>query len=111
MFLEAPKNFDEFITLIKSNDAVCFYLSIDECNVCKVLKPKLIDLIAQEYPNIKFCYIDLNKSKEISGQLSVFSVPTILFFFDGKEVIRESRNINLEELRVKICRYNNLKFG
>jgi len=110
MFLEAPKNFDEFITLIKSNDAVCFYLSIDECNVCKVLKPKLIDLITQEYPNIKFSYVDLNKSKEISGQLSVFSVPTILFFFDGKEVIRESRNINLEELRFKIERFYKFKF-
>lgn len=111
MFLVAPKNFDEFINLIKSNYAVCFYLSTDECNVCKVLKPKVIDLITQEYPNIKVCYIDLNKSKEISGQLSVFSAPTILFFFDGKEIIRESRNINLEELRFKIDRYYKLKYG
>ena len=52
-----------------------------------------------------FCYVDLNEAKEIRGQLSVFSVPTILVYFEGKETIRVSRNVHLDELREQIERY------
>jgi len=53
----------------------------------------------------------LNEAKEIAGQLSVFTVPTILIFFDGKELIRTSRNISIEQLRGQIRRYYQLIFG
>ena len=90
--------------LTKTNIAVCFYLSTSECNVCKVLKPKVIELIESDFPNISFYYVDLNEAKEISGQISIFSIPTILVYFEGKETIRTSRNVHLEELREQIDR-------
>jgi thioredoxin-like negative regulator of GroEL len=90
---------------------VCFYLSTPQCNVCKVLKPKVIELLKSDFPEIKFIYIDLNESKEIAGQLSVFAVPTILLYFDGKEIIRASRNISIEQLSEQIERYYKLMFG
>ena len=62
------------------------------------------------FPKINFCYVDLNKAKEISGQLSVFSVPTILVYFEGKETIRVSRNVHLEELYKQIERYYKMIF-
>ena len=110
MTIESPKAFDEFLNISKKNIAVCFYLSTPECNVCKVLKPKVIEMIESDFPEMKFCYVDLNESKEISGQLSVFSVPTILVYFEGKETIRASRNIHLDELREQIDRYYKMIF-
>jgi thioredoxin-like negative regulator of GroEL len=97
--------------LARKNPAVCFYLSTPECNVCKVLKPKVIEMIEKDFPQIKFFYVNLKEAKEISGQLSVFSVPTILIYFDGKETIRVSRNIHLEELREQIERYYKMIFN
>lgn len=101
-------NFKEFV---EANPAVCFYLSTPQCNVCKILKPKVIELIETKYPKIKFVYVDLNEAKEIAGQLSVFAVPTIIIFFEGKEVIRVSRNVSIEILSDQIERYYQMIFG
>ncbi|HMN23878.1 MAG TPA: thioredoxin family protein, partial [Ignavibacteriaceae bacterium] len=76
----------------------------------KVLKPKILEMVENNFPEINFCYVDLNAAKEISGQLSVFSVPTILVYFEGKETIRVSRNVHLEELREQIERYYKMIF-
>lgn len=100
----------DFQKIVKSESAVCFYLSTPDCNVCKVLKPKVIEMIERDFPKIQFHYIDLNEAKEISSQLSVFTVPTILVCFEGKEVIRVSRNIHLSELQNQISRYYNMIF-
>lgn len=99
-----------FQNLIKDNIAVIFYLSTPECNVCKVLKPKLIKMIERDFPKIHFFYVDLDEVKEISGQLSVFSVPTILVYFDGKETKRTSRNVHIEELGEQFDRYYKMIF-
>jgi thioredoxin 1 len=100
----------EFQQIILNEKAICFYLSTHECNVCKVLKPKIIEMIKNDFPRINFYYINLNEAKEISGQLSVFSVPTILIYFEGKESIRVSRNIHPDELHHQIERFYKLVF-
>lgn len=110
MNIDSPKSLDDFLEITRLNTAVCFYLSTPECNVCKVLKPKVIEMIQLDFPEMNFCYVDLNEAKEISGQLSVFSVPTILVYFEGKEIIRASRNMHLEELREQINRYYRMIF-
>jgi thioredoxin 1 len=110
MIIESPKTYEEFLNITKTNTAVCFYLSTPECNVCKVLKPKVVEMIENDFPEIKYCYVDLSEAKEISGQLSIFSVPTILVYFEGKETIRVSRNVHLEELREQIERYYKMIF-
>lgn len=104
------KTIAEFRRHISNHKAICFYLSTPECSVCKVLKPKALEMIGKNFPEITFCYVDLNEAKEISGQLSVFSVPTILVYFEGKETIRVSRNVHLEELREQIERYYKMVF-
>lgn len=104
------KTLSDFQGLVQKHKAVFFYLSTPECNVCKVLKPKVKEMLQEDFPQIQFYYVDLNESKEISGQLSVFSVPTIVVYFDGKETIRTSRNLHIEELREHIDRYYKMLF-
>ena len=110
MNIKSPTSFGKFLEITETNKAVCFYLSTPECNVCKVLKPKVIDMIENDFAEINFCYVDLNEAKEISGQLSVFSVPTILVYFEGKEMIRASRNVHIEELCEQIDRFYKMIF-
>lgn len=110
MNINPVKSLKEFLEISSSSIAVCFYLSTSDCNVCKVLKPRVIEMIEKNFPQIQFCYIDLNEAKEISGQLSVFTVPTILVYFESKETIRVSRNIHISELQDLISRYYSLIF-
>ena len=94
----------EFHSFTSSNQATAVYFSTPDCNVCKVLKPKFIEFLQTEFPLIKFLYVDVSLSKELSAQQNIFAVPTILFFFDGKEFFRKSRIVNFEELREELDR-------
>lgn len=95
---------DEYNKLVESEEAVAVYFSTPDCNVCKVLKPKLIELLQNKFPIFSFAYVDSNQAKELSAQNSIFSVPTILFFIQGKELFRKSRNINLSDLEFELER-------
>ncbi len=87
-----------------SHPGVLLYFSTPQCNVCKVLRPKLMELFEQNYPEIGRYYIDSTETPEISGQYSVFAVPTIILFLDGKEFARKSRNFSPAELIEEIRR-------
>ncbi len=91
-------------TEINSNLAVLLYFSTPHCNVCKVLKPKILLMLGEKYPEFKAYYINIEKSPAIAGQMSIFTIPTLLIFFGGKEFYRISRNISLEELMKTIER-------
>lgn len=102
---------EEYHFTIKSNQGVLIYFSHDKCNVCKVLKPKIKELLQKEFPNIKMYYTDTVLYPEIAAQNSVFTAPTILIFFEGKEFLRKSRNVGIEELKKEIERPYNLMFN
>lgn len=100
-----------FEELISKEDALLIYFSHENCNVCKVLKPKIFTMIGKEFPQIKVCYSDTEKLPEIAGQNSVFTVPTILVFLGGKEYIRSSRNISVSVLEDQIRRPYEMMFN
>jgi thiol-disulfide isomerase/thioredoxin len=95
----------EFESFISENRAVLFYFSTLDCNVCKVLKPKVEELLTKQFPLIKFVYVNTLNAKELAAQKNIFTVPTILFFFEGKEYLRKSRFVNLDELEDELSRY------
>ncbi|HKL32175.1 MAG TPA: thioredoxin family protein [Tangfeifania sp.] len=103
MFIEI-KSLDEFNQLKQKELALLAYFSTDACNVCKVLKPKVDELVQSEFPQLKMVYVKSDVLPDIAGQHQVFTAPTILVFFDGRETIRKSRNIGLDELRREIDR-------
>ncbi len=53
------------------------------CGPCKKLDP-IIDQIAGERDDIKVTHIDIDNEREIPMKFGVLSVPTTLFFKDGK---------------------------
>lgn len=87
------------------------YFSTETCNVCKVLKPKVAELIQASFPEIKLVYIQTDKLPEVAAQNQVFAVPTLLVYFEGREYIRKSRNIGIGELEREIDRPYSMIFG
>ena len=103
-------NLEELKNFIASNEASAVYFSTDHCNVCKVLKPKVIEFLETNYPKVSFTYVNIEQAREFSGEYSIFSVPTIVFYFDGRETFRKSRNFSLTELSQAIERPYNMMF-
>lgn len=102
---------DEIDAIIENDEAALFYFSTPVCNVCKVLKPKVAELIRESFPKIKLYYVNIEESPIISGQLRIFSIPTLLIYFDRKEYIRKSRNIGLGKLEEEIERPYGMMFS
>ena len=85
------------------------YITTKNCNVCKVIQPKMRKL-AKSYSGSKFHLIELDDQKEASGFFMVFSVPTILVYSEGKELIRTGRHLNIDEMKMKLDRYHQMIF-
>ncbi len=90
--------------MLSQHPGVLLYFSTPQCNVCKVLRPKLTALFEQHYPEILNLYVDTTITPEISGQYGVFAVPTIILFLDGREFVRKSRNFSPAELVEEVRR-------
>jgi thioredoxin-like negative regulator of GroEL len=89
---------------IEKNMAVMLYFSAPSCNVCHALKPKLLDALDANFDDFKVESVDISKSEEIAPHFGVFSIPTILVFLDGKEFLRKSRNMSVDEVIREIKR-------
>lgn len=76
------------------------YFTTPTCNVCKSISPKLLKMI-ESYP-IQAYKIDVTKLEDISAQRLVFSIPTIIVMMNQKEVAREVRFIQFENLE-RLC--------
>lgn len=98
------QSIQEFAAIVQKEAAVLAYFSHEKCNVCKVLKPKVEALLAEKFPKIKSIYCDTQNRPEIAAAQSVFTVPTILVWFEGKESYRFSRNLGLQELEEALSR-------
>jgi thioredoxin-like negative regulator of GroEL len=94
---------------IEKNDFVLGYFTTTTCNVCKDLLPKIEKMI-EKFPNIIGVKAEADVEKRIAGEFSVFAVPTIILFIEGKETFRYARNVGIEELTEKIERYYKMFF-
>jgi thioredoxin-like negative regulator of GroEL len=90
--------------------AVLFYFSHEQCSVCKVLKPKIKELLENRFPQMPMFYCDTIEQPEVAAQNRIFAVPTLLVFFEGKETLRFSRNIGVGELEQAISRPYSMMF-
>ncbi len=108
--MEGIYNIQELLDMIAMEKGLLLYFSSDSCSVCKVLKPKVKDLLQDQFPEMISRYVDIEKSPVISGQFRIFTIPTILIFFEGKEQVRYSRNISMHQLEDSISRPYNMLF-
>ncbi len=108
--MEGIYDLKEVQALIAGEKGVLLYFSSDSCSVCKVLKPKVTELLQEEFPSIQVRYVNTELSPLISGQFRVFTIPTILIFFEGREQARFSRNISLQQLHEALSRPYSMLF-
>lgn len=98
------KTVNEIEDIIKKNMAVMLYFSAPTCNVCHALKPKLLEAIDENFDKFEIVSIDTSVEQEIAAHFSVFAIPTVLVFLDGREFLRKSRHMSIGEVIGEIKR-------
>lgn len=94
----------EFTQEISRNKLVLAYFGREECQTCVALKPKVKEMITTKFPETIFLDIETSHASEIYGQYTIFTVPSILLFVEGREILRRSRIISILELETLISK-------
>lgn len=93
---------------IQSHQPILLYFSSNTCGVCQILRQKVSDLFKNQFPDMVPLEVKVSETPEIAARHMVFSAPTILVLFDGREVIRENRNVSLLQFESAVARIYSL---
>jgi len=104
MIDEAIESLESLEDIIQSEVATLLYFSSPSCGVCQVLRPKIMEAVAKEFPKMKTVHIDLSITPEIGSHFQVLAAPTVILFLEGKEFIRKYRNMSVDGLMQEIQR-------
>ena len=103
------KPFHEFTTMqgieafIKTDQLTFLFLSKPNCSVCVSLLPQ-IKKVMEHYPSIKTAYVNTETVPEVAGRFSIFTVPVLILFYQGKEYLREARIVPIDPFDEKVKR-------
>jgi len=98
-------------SIIDNNAAVMLYFSAPTCNVCHALKPKLIEAVETNFDAFNIISIDISETPEIASHFTVFAIPTLVVFLDGREFLRKSRHMSVGEVVDAIRRPYEMMFS
>lgn len=94
--INVEKNFEEEV--INNNGLTIVDFWAPWCGPCKMFGP-IFESAKQNHNNVKFCKLNVDEdSNNISKDLGVMSIPTIIAFKDGKEIKRNIGFMNIDDL-------------
>ncbi len=67
------------------------------CGPCRMLSP-IIDELASELTDYTFYKLNVDDNANIAEEYEIFSIPTLLYFEDGKLVKKKIGLLNKEEI-------------
>ena len=101
---------EEINELVAKEVAVFIYFYSDNCAPCLSLRPKVQQLVDEVYPEIELAFVNSEKYPTLPATFNIFSNPTLLLFFEGREYRRESKYISIPQLSEAIERPYNMIF-
>ena len=70
--------------VVKSPTPVVVDFYADWCGPCKVIEP-IMSRLSKEYDGrVKFVKVDTDVNQELAMQFGIMSIPTVMFFSNGK---------------------------
>ena len=100
----------QIILLQESSASFFLYISAPNCGVCQALRPKVMEMMRNQFPQLQPFYVETHKNPEIAAQLGIYTNPSLVIFLQGKEFIRQSRVISLVQIQEKLKRPYSLVF-
>lgn len=101
---------EEVKSLIESSKGVVLYFYNDSCAPCVALRPKIQEILDGYFPEMIHEMINAALTRELSASYNVFASPTIIVYFEGKEYLRFSKYISIQEFKEKVERYYKMLF-
>ncbi|MBU3213781.1 thioredoxin family protein [Clostridium estertheticum] len=96
---------NDITDFIKENKFVMLYFSSDGCSVCDDVLPRIEELLKKQ-PKVVSGHVEIQNIPSVASVFGIFTIPAIIIFLEGKEIVRQARYINFLELKEKIQRFS-----
>ena len=87
-----------------NEDLILVLAKTHTCSVCQLTESQLKAAIP-EFDTLNKVQVYIDDVDAFRGALEVFAVPTVMVFAQGKELLRESRFINVDKIKRLVFAY------
>lgn len=102
--MERMMSLNEVEQVIEENQLVLAVIKTSHCGVCESVLTK-VSVMLESRLTVMGIYIYMEDAPEIASKYLVFSAPTVLLFYAGKEVYRVDRFVRFNELEHVLSQY------
>jgi thioredoxin 1 len=111
-------NTEDFESTITDNDIVLVDFWAEWCGPCKRFGP-VYEKASEEYEGVVFAKLDTDANAELSGQLGIEGIPTLMAFREGvlvfnqagalpgpalKQVVEAVKGLDMEEVHAEVAK-------
>lgn len=80
------------------------YFWDEACTICTALRPKVENLLLEQFDKVRFHALSAQKNLRLIGQMRMMSVPGILLLINGREFFRANGLVRIKDLSLQIER-------
>jgi thioredoxin 1 len=111
-------NAEDFESTITDNDIVLVDFWAEWCGPCKRFGP-IYEKASEEYQGVVFAKLDTDANQELSGQLGIEGIPTLMAFREGvlvfnqagalpgpalKQVLEAVKGLDMDEVHAEVAK-------
>ncbi|MFD2100782.1 thioredoxin family protein [Flagellimonas iocasae] len=93
---------------METQDIELLFFTSKTCGVCKVLKPKLLEAVQENFSKVNIRVVYVEEEVEFTGQSMVFTLPVVIIKQGDKEMYRFARSFSVYEILEKLKRLSQL---
>ncbi len=100
---QMPSSFQELIRSSEKPVLVDFYA--DWCGPCKMVSPAVERIASELKGRLVTVKVNIDKKQHVASQHSIQSIPTIMLFYQGRELMRLQGAYPYEQLKSQVERH------
>ena len=107
--MNSLNSIDDIKDFIKENKFVLLYFSSDGCSICDDVLPRLKELLKEllkKHPKVVSAHVEIQNMPSVASIFGIFTIPAVIIYLEGKEIVKQARYINFLELKEKIQRFS-----
>lgn len=103
--MELINDINRLKAFVAGNKFSILYIQAPDCGLCSIMFDK-INAVVERFEHLKSVRVELHVVPEVAGVFLVATAPTVLLFFQGKEVYRAGTFIDVTSLERVLANWN-----